>query len=353
MWELYAVIALIKIVYFLCNSVIIVPTRRFVVLERFGSFSRVLLPGLHWVVPFVDKPKQVHWTYVGQDGTIVHHETYHIAYDKVQMDICPIKCLTKDQIQLTIDGTLMYHISKADAAVYETDDVLNVFYQTAQQATRTTISALLASEMQSKETIISTLVTDAINKTLGGKGIVCDAFIIQQIGVDPAILNANQAIYVKSRQAQMAMEEQHAEHAKQRAALEQRTELLKLEQQLKETAQVFDNRMRALDAEAVADKERIRLTVLQQAGYSVEQQGGTGARSCHGSHCNEQKQGCVCTFVVFCKRPSVASKINIERRKGSDGQVTLMGGHGFSSISLGRSALPHACFERRRGRAKA
>jgi hypothetical protein len=29
--------------------------------------------------------------------------------------------------------------------------------------------------------------------------------------------------------------------------------------------------MRALDAEAVADKERIRLTVLQQAGYSVEQ----------------------------------------------------------------------------------
>jgi regulator of protease activity HflC (stomatin/prohibitin superfamily) len=91
------------------------------------------------------------------------------------MDICPIKCLTKDQIQLTIDGTLMYHISKADAAVYETDDVLNVFYQTAQQATRTAISALLASEMQSKETIISTLVTDAINKTLGGKGIVCDA----------------------------------------------------------------------------------------------------------------------------------------------------------------------------------
>jgi hypothetical protein len=40
------------------------------------------------------------------------------------------------------------------------------------------------------------------------KELFATPFIIQQIGVDPAILNANQAIYVKSRQAQMAMEEQ-------------------------------------------------------------------------------------------------------------------------------------------------
>lgn len=52
------------------------------------------------------------------------------------MDLPPVQCVTKDQIQVSLDGTLIYNISKPQVAVYETDDVLNMFYQCTQQAIR-------------------------------------------------------------------------------------------------------------------------------------------------------------------------------------------------------------------------
>ena len=34
------------------------------VLERFGRFKRILTPGLHFVIPLVDTPRECHWMYI-------------------------------------------------------------------------------------------------------------------------------------------------------------------------------------------------------------------------------------------------------------------------------------------------
>ncbi len=38
-----------------------------------------------------------------------------------------MQCVTKDQIQVSLDGTLIYNISKPQVAVYETDGVCALF----------------------------------------------------------------------------------------------------------------------------------------------------------------------------------------------------------------------------------
>ena len=35
-----------------------------IVIERLGRFDRILTPGLHFVVPFLERPREILWTYI-------------------------------------------------------------------------------------------------------------------------------------------------------------------------------------------------------------------------------------------------------------------------------------------------
>lgn len=58
------ILLLFIVLFRLC--VVIVPARRFCIVERMGSFKHVCMPGLHFKIPFVDSLKTVNWSYVGQ-----------------------------------------------------------------------------------------------------------------------------------------------------------------------------------------------------------------------------------------------------------------------------------------------
>jgi len=243
----------------------VVPARRFAILERMGQFNRVLMPGVHWYTPWVEYVKSVRWTHMGQNEELVVRDEQLLSFDKAQMDLPPVRCITKDQIMVTVDGTLMYHITRPQAAVYETDDVMNLFWQCTQQGIRNTVSSFMASELQGKDNEIGLRVQTYVNeKITEAKGVSCDMFVVQSVAMDPKILEANQQIYVRSRQAQMALEEQDSEHRKHMAALQQRSEKERIEQEIEERAKTFAVRIRAVEASAKAEAEK-------RSGWTVDQ----------------------------------------------------------------------------------
>lgn len=65
-------------------------------------------------------------------------------------------------------------------------------------------------------------------------------FLVQALKIDKKILDANEKIYVKLRQAKMVMEEQRSEHERAMAALQQRVEKERTEQAIEEQSKVWN-----------------------------------------------------------------------------------------------------------------
>lgn len=103
---------------------VIVPMRQSCVLERLGSFRRVLEPGFHLVVPFLDK-------------VAYRHEIREQVFD-----IPAQSCITRDNIQVTVDGLVYLKVMDAKRASYGIGDYRLASVNLAQTTMRSEIGKL-------------------------------------------------------------------------------------------------------------------------------------------------------------------------------------------------------------------
>ena len=103
---------------------IIVPMRQACVLERFGNFRRVLQPGFHIIVPFLDK-------------VAYRHEIREQVFD-----IPAQSCITRDNIQVSVDGLVYLKVMDAKRASYGIGDYRMASVNLAQTTMRSEIGKL-------------------------------------------------------------------------------------------------------------------------------------------------------------------------------------------------------------------
>lgn len=145
------------------NSVYLVKQAETIVIERFGRYSRTLGPGLHIVVPFIEVPRSVHWTYVvtQADGKRYHRyvkETNRLDLREAVYDFPKQNVITKDNVTMEINALLYYQITDPKAAVYEVANLSEAIEKLTQTTLRNVIGA-----MDLDESLVS---RDAINTRL-------------------------------------------------------------------------------------------------------------------------------------------------------------------------------------------
>lgn len=106
------------------NLMIVVPMRQSCVLERFGNFRRVLEPGFHVVVPFLDRV------------------AYRHEIREQVLDIPAQSCITRDNIQVTVDGLVYLKVMDAKRASYGIGDYKMASVNLAQTTMRSEIGKL-------------------------------------------------------------------------------------------------------------------------------------------------------------------------------------------------------------------
>jgi regulator of protease activity HflC (stomatin/prohibitin superfamily) len=181
----------------------------------------------------IETLKHVRWTYKSQENKLTIVQTHLLSFENNQMDIPPIACISADQIQLSVDVTLMYTITRPEIAVYETDDVLNLFYQCAQQTIRSVCNQYKANDLSlSKFGNITESIVSQINDQIEKKGIKCARLVLQNITMDPSILKSYESIFVSQKQSQMAQEQERTEFERKMKSLEYKEKEMKLQNQL-------------------------------------------------------------------------------------------------------------------------
>ena len=83
-----ALVFFILAVVFVIKTINVVPQQHALVVERLGKFHTILAPGLHIVIPFIDRIAYKH------------------MLKEVPLEVPPQVCITKDNTQLSVDGIL-------------------------------------------------------------------------------------------------------------------------------------------------------------------------------------------------------------------------------------------------------
>ena len=97
-------IVIIIIILLLAWSIKIVNTGYVVVLERLGQYHKILEPGWHFIVPFID------------------HIRRRISVKQQILDIDPQTVITKDNVNIQIDNVIFYKVINAQEAVYNIEN---------------------------------------------------------------------------------------------------------------------------------------------------------------------------------------------------------------------------------------
>ncbi len=116
-------ILLALVLLFVVRTIKIVPQARVGIVERLGRFSRNLAPGLHVVLPFVDRLRVM----------IDMRETV-IAFP-------PSPVITKDNVQMQIDTVFYFQVTDPFRATYEVSNLI----QAVEQLTATTLRNVIGS----------------------------------------------------------------------------------------------------------------------------------------------------------------------------------------------------------------
>lgn len=145
-FAIFFVAVFIFLIVFLFSSVYLIRQAEVVIIERLGRFDRVLSPGIHLVIPFVDKARQVIWTQVKGVETGRYYRFTNIltridlreaVYDFPKQNV-----ITRDNVTMEINALLYYQITDPKAAIYEVSNLPEAIEKLTQTTLRNVIGSL-------------------------------------------------------------------------------------------------------------------------------------------------------------------------------------------------------------------
>ena len=134
---------LLVLLFIVVKLVLIVQMKELCVIERLGKFRAVLNPGLHFLIPFIDR-------------VAYRHETREQV-----LDIPAQSCISRDNIQINVDGLVYIQVMDGEKASYGIEDYRRASINLAQTTMRSEIGKLnLGQTFSERDTLNETIVSE-------------------------------------------------------------------------------------------------------------------------------------------------------------------------------------------------
>jgi regulator of protease activity HflC (stomatin/prohibitin superfamily) len=173
MEALFAVVAL-TILFFivLAKTAVVVPQQNAYIVERLGKFSGVLPAGFHILVPFIDVIR------------------YRHVLKETAVDIPEQICITRDNVQVGVDGVLYMKVIDAERASYGISNYSFAISQLAQTTLRSELGKIELDRTFEERTNINTNIVSELDKATEPWGIKVFRYEIKNITPPADILGA-------------------------------------------------------------------------------------------------------------------------------------------------------------------
>ncbi len=165
-------IIVILIVFVIAKTARVVPQQNAYVVEKLGKYSRTLKPGFHILVPFVDRVAYKH------------------SLKEQAMDIPEQACITKDNVQVGIDGVLYLQVLDPSRASYGVSDYIFAIAQLAQTTMRSEVGKIDLDRSFEERSNINLSVVQELDKASEPWGVKVLRYEIKNINPPVDVLQA-------------------------------------------------------------------------------------------------------------------------------------------------------------------
>jgi regulator of protease activity HflC (stomatin/prohibitin superfamily) len=145
MWTALLLILAVAL-FVVYNTFIIVEMREKVIVERFGEYHDTLDPGFHFVIPFVDR-------------VAYRHETREQV-----LDVPHQKCITKDNIEVEVDGIVYLKVMDAYKASYGINDYRLAAVNLAQTTMRSEVGKITLDDTFSERDAMNEAIVEELDE---------------------------------------------------------------------------------------------------------------------------------------------------------------------------------------------
>ena len=186
---IFALILLIAIIIYIVKGIIIVQQQEAVIIQRFGQYSKLLTPGLHWIVPFVESPRPMLKLekQKGFDGRNYSALVYSPRIDlrETVYDFPRQNVITKDNVTISINALLYFQIIDAKKALYQIENLPEAIEKLTQTNLRNLVGQLALDETLVSRDIINDKLREILDKATDKWGVKVNRVELQDI-VPPA-----------------------------------------------------------------------------------------------------------------------------------------------------------------------
>lgn len=172
LWLGISLSVLVFVIVSFIKTIQIVPQKMVYIVERLGRYSKTLDSGMHILIPFVDRVAYKH------------------TMKEQVLDSTPQSCVTKDNIEVGIDGVLYIQVIDPVKASYGIQDYRLAASQLAQTTMRSVIGQIDLDKSFEEREVINDKVTQAVDEAAGPWGVKVLRYEIADIALPHGIKDA-------------------------------------------------------------------------------------------------------------------------------------------------------------------
>ncbi len=165
-------ILLIYIAYKFIISVRIVPAQEVLIVERLGKYHKTLGAGFHLLIPFLDKV------------------VYNVILKEEAIDVPSQICITRDNVQVKVDGIIYMKVIDPYKAVYHINDYKYALIQLAQTTMRSVFGDLDLDKTFEERESLNAKIVGVVDEAADHWGVKIMRYEIQNITPPQRVLQS-------------------------------------------------------------------------------------------------------------------------------------------------------------------